>query len=77
MKARPMSPAEIHKQLTIAFETLLSIRETGFTAAVGMDTIFACGEALGIVASALALAGRDMDKVTEALKCGSRDNFGT
>jgi hypothetical protein len=65
-----MSPHEIHKQLTIAFEAMLAIRETEFTAAVGMDTIFACGEALGIVSKAKALAGRDIDKVTEALREG-------
>jgi hypothetical protein len=61
-----MSPLEIHKQLTIAIDALIEIRGTEFTAAVGMDTLFACGEALGIVAKAKALAGRDIDRETEA-----------
>jgi hypothetical protein len=63
----PTGPLDIHRQLTIAFEALMEFPGAGFTAAVSVDTVFACGEALGIVMKAKALASRDVDDMKKAL----------
>jgi hypothetical protein len=58
-----LNAESVHETLKIAFEEL--VRVSGNFEGLKMDTVFALGEALGILSKAKALVGRDVDDARE------------
>jgi hypothetical protein len=54
---------DIHRTLQVVFEELLCVSNFD---GLSLDTIFALGEALGIITKAKALVGRDIDQAEGA-----------
>ena len=59
----PVKPLELHRILQEAYDTLQVVRARGLAMTIGPDTAFALGEALGTIAKAKALVGRDVDQL--------------
>ena len=59
------APRLIYRVLQAAFDGIEEVKGAICAGELLPDTVFACGEALGVIAKAKALVGRDIDDVTK------------
>ena len=64
-----MSLREVHAVLQTAFEHVMTLRGQ-LSDDVGTDSAFAIGEAMGVLAKAKALVGRDIDDAASDTNSG-------